>query len=249
MRDEFPPILLTSSVIAMDPTVLLVDQNSRIFHTIESLRNWLSISPNNQYVICDGSNFDFSILVRKNFPGAKVECLYFKNQEALVSLHGKGYGEGEIIKYALKNSSYLKTSPWFAKCTAKLWVENYIQCLNEWNGTFLCKAFFANVFTLKKVKLEYIDTRFYLVNKEFYQHNFLDAHIGIGGHEGISIEDRFLAILLSGNLKHFLFKVPPTVCGVGGGSGKYYKNTFLRRIKERIRPLIVALMPRYRKLF
>lgn len=249
MRSDLPPILLTSSAIAMDPTVLLADQSLRIFHTIESLRSWLAISPDNRYVVCDGSDFDFSDLVKQNFPAAKVECLHFKNEEDLVRIHGKGYGEGEIIKYAIDNSKYLKDSLWFAKCTSKLWVENYFECLQEWNGNFLCKAFFSNVFTLKKVKLEYIDTRFYLVNKNYYQNNFIDAHIGIGGNKGISIEDRFLEILLSKGLKHFLFKSPPTVCGVGGGSGKYYKNSLVRRAKEKVRSLIAASIPRYKQFF
>lgn len=233
----------------MDPTVLLADQGLRIYHTIESLRNWLKISPNSSYIICDGSNFNFSDLVREHFPEAKVECLYFKNQEDLIRLYGKGFGEGEIIKYALENSEFLRASTWFAKCTAKLWVENYLECLSEWNGNFLCKAFFSNIFSFKNVKLEYIDTRFYLINKSFYQHNFFEAHIGVGGSSGISIEDRFLAIILSNEFKHFLFKSPPTVCGVGGGSGKYYKNSALRRIKEQLRCLIAANIPRYRHFF
>jgi hypothetical protein len=249
VRVELPPILLTSSIVAMDQTVLLADQSLRIFHTLESLRRWLVISPDSHYVVCDGSDYDFSGLVREHFPGAKIECLHFRNEEVLVRFHGKGFGEGEIIKYALENSEYLKTSQWFVKCTAKLWVENYFECLREWNGTFLCKAFFSNVFSLSPVKLEYIDTRFYLVNKKFYQDNFIEAHIGIGGKKGVSIEDRFLAILLSGKFKHFLFRIPPTVCGVGGGSGRYYKNSIIRRAKERVRSLIPSSMTRYREFF
>jgi hypothetical protein len=247
--DDLPPILLTSSVIVMDQSVHLKDEKLRIFHTLESIKKWLDISPKNKYVLCDGSGFDFSSLVAEHFPNANIECIFFNNDPALIEVHGKGFGEGEIIRHALEYSKTLRESKWFAKCTAKLWVDNFLECAEEWNGNFLCQAFFSNVFSFKKSRIEYIDTRFYLVNTNFYKAFFSRAHIGIGGVGGISIENKFLEISIGEHLSGFLFKVAPIVCGVGGGSGKYYKDSKIRRLKEKLRSRLISHNSKYKTLF
>lgn len=246
---NLPPVLLTSSVVAMDTSVNLKDEKLRIFHTLESIEKWLDISPKNKYVLCDGSGFDFSSLVLDCFPDAEIECIFFDNDPALIKEHGKGYGEGEIIRYALEHSKTLKQSQWFAKCTAKLWVDNFLQCTQEWNEKFLCQAFFSDVFSIKTTQIKYLDTRFYLVNKSFYQAHFSDAHADVGGIEGVSIENKFLDIAVHERLNHFIFSVPPVICGVGGGSGKYYKCSKIRRLKEKVRLWLVSCNPKFGILF
>lgn len=246
---NLPPVLLTSSVIAMDHSVRLKDEGLRIFHTLESIKEWLKINPNGRYVLCDGSGYDFSPLIIENFPDANIECIFFINNTDLILKHGKGFGEGEIILYALEHSQTLDEAQWFAKCTAKLWVDNFWECLDQWNKQFLCQAFFSNVFSLKKPRLEYIDTRFYLVNKCFYQAHLSRAHIGLGGVEKRSIEDRFLEIAIREQLSGFLFEAPPIVCGVGGGSGKYYKDSKTRRLKEKLRSWIISHNSKFEPLF
>ncbi len=109
-----PPILLTSSVIAMDSSVLLRDQNLRIFYTLESIKEWSTKAPDCKFIICDGSGFDFSSMMQEKFPHLQIECLAFLNDAEVVKRRGKGFGEGEIIRYALEHSNYLRQSTWFA---------------------------------------------------------------------------------------------------------------------------------------
>ena len=244
-----PPILLTSSVVAMDYSVALKNQELRIFHTLESIAKWGEISPDSQFVICDGSDFDFSPLLKVRFPDLNIECIHFMNDEVLIKKHGKGYGEGEIIRHALEHSHFLKESDWFIKCTAKLWVDNFISCLRQWNGSFLCKAYFSNVFSFKMTNLEYIDTRFYMVSKDFYRQNFSGLYDNLGVDDGSSIEAEFLKVAQEKRLKNFIFSVSPIISGVGGGSGKYYNTSLMRRIKERVRSKLVSTSSRYRNLF
>lgn len=235
MQKNLPPILFTSCVIVSDHSVALKDQESRIRLTLESIEKWLSISPDLRLVICDGSNFDFSTLVHEKFPGAQIECLYFQNNKELVRIHGKGFGEGEIVTFALEHSVFLKDADFYGKCTSKLWVENFLACLAQWNGTFICKGVFSDVFSLKKTRFSYVDTRFYLVNKSFYLKNLATAYLNVGGEQGLSLEDCFKDVILKQHLSRVLFSIPPVICGVGGGSGKYYKNNLKRRIKEIVR--------------
>jgi hypothetical protein len=171
------------------------------------------------------------------------------NDAGQVKLRGKGFGEGEIIRYALNYSSCLKGSEWFAKCTAKLWVDNFQECIKEWNGRFLCKAYFSNVFSFKKTSLEYIDTRFYIADKSFYAAHFSDAHLNLVVDSGAGIEEKFLDIVDKKDLKKILFRTSPVVSGVGGGSGRYYNTSTIRRIKEVFRLKLVYLGSKYQALF
>ena len=143
MKSQIPPILLTSSVVPMDKSVLLKDQALRIYYTLESIQKWVKKLPHIKIIVCDGSNFDFSPLIKKAFPESNIECLFFMNDAEKIEEFGKGYGEGEIIKHALKHSNYLMESDSFAKCTAKLWVNNFERIIGHWNNTFLCRPYFS----------------------------------------------------------------------------------------------------------
>jgi hypothetical protein len=180
MKASEIPVLLTSSVIAHDTGVALSDTNERTRLAMESIAQWLKIDASLHLVLCDGSNFDFSDLVKTAFPAAHIECLHFENPQSLVKLHGRGYGEGEIVRYAVNHSRYIAQADCFAKCTSKLWVENYTQCIQYWNGQLLCKGVFKNVFSIsRKTQFDYIDTRFYVSKKSLYLRLFADAHFKI----------------------------------------------------------------------
>lgn len=246
---KLPTLLLTSSAIAHDTSVKLIDTASRIEHTLESIEHWRSIAPHLEIVVCDGSGHDFGPEVQQRFPGHPIECLAFENDRERVARQGKGYGEGEIIRFALKHSTRLQRADSFIKCTGKLWVTNVQDCLAEWQGGLLAFACFENVFSMKPSRLAYIDTRFYIVDKGFYHHHLEDAHLDVGGSEGLSIEDCFRDVILNRGLTGVLFRTLPEVHGVGGGSGTYYKNNLRRRLKGRLRQRLVQNRPEFAALF
>lgn len=243
-----PPLLLTSSLIPTDLSGNLNDPSMRMMHTIESISEWLRIDPHIQIVICDGSGFDFAETVKVNFPAANIECIFFNNDAEQIKRHGKGYGEGEIIRYAIEHSRLMNESEVFIKCTAKLWVANFNQCLLQWNQQFICGAYFANVFSYKKTALQFIDTRFYITRKDFYVQHFSAVHIQLG-NTAQSIEDAFLDVIQDKKIQHILFRTPPVICGVGGGSGKYYKSGVIRVLKDRMRNWIARSTSQYKDLF
>lgn len=249
MTIPLPPVLLTSCIYIADQSVQLKEPADRILHTLESIGEWLRIAPDAQLVVCDSSGFDFTRLAREKFPQATIECLHFLADRALVQYHGKGYGEGEIIKFAVLNSTYISQADFFAKCTAKLWVENFHQCIKEWNGLFLCKATFSNVFSFKETYFNHVDTRFYLVSKDFYWEYLSTAHLNLGQPTGISIEDNFRDVVLKQNLNKVIFCNPPVIAGVGGATGKYYNQGLLKRFKETLRSRLVQRHPSFKHLF
>lgn len=245
-----PPVLITSSVIAQDPGVRLADSTERLNLTLESVGEWLKIDPHIKLVICDGSNYDFAHELKNLYPGANIESLCFLNDSKLVQTHGRGYGEGEIVKYAVNNSRYISESESFVKCTAKLWVQNYKQCIADWTGGFKFKAVFLNVFSLfKQIQLLQIDTRFYIASKQEYLQLFENAHLFIDKEAGHGLEDCFLDIILRNQIKPSFLNVYPVICGTGGGTGVPYKHSFTRRIKENLRLKIAQRSSSYREYF
>jgi hypothetical protein len=244
------PILLTSSVVAHDKGVRLQDPTERARLALESIQQWRAIAPNNPMVLCDGSDFDFQPMVA-TLPGSgPVECLHFQNRVELVKQHGRGYGEGEIVRHALEHSSLIRSAGCFAKCTSKLWVENFGTCMQPWNGRLLMKGVFEHVFSPRMATtLAYIDTRFYAMDVQTYRLYFLHAHETIRIQEGYGLEESFRDIFLNNQLQSCLMSQPPVICGVGGGTGAYYRNSPLRQLKEKWRYRLVKRNPLFQSWF
>lgn len=244
------PVLLTSSVIAHDTGVTLKDTEERIRLALESVREWLKLDPTQPIVLCDGSNHDFSAAVSEQFPGATIECLPFENRQEMVRQYGRGYGEGEIVRYALHHSRLIAEAGCFAKCTSKLWVANFRECAAAWNGKLLLKGVFRNVFSpFRPTEFAYIDTRFYIASCDLYRQYFENAHLQIRKDDGHGLEECFRDIFLANHLGQVLLAVPPVICGVGGGTGTYYRNPLKRRLKERLRLWLVRHNRRFAPSF
>lgn len=244
------PILITSSVIPHDPGVQLSDPKQRLFHAIESLTHWNRVAPRSRFVLCDGSNFDFRSIVEEKFPNMEIECLSFENDHSKILTHGRGYGEGEIIKFALQHSLFLRNTAAFAKCSSKLWVENYSGCINHFHGNCLFSGVFTNTFSfLKPVEMLQVDTRFYIVRSDFYRKNLIDAHHKIVLASGFGLEDSFYSTLVAAKQEGYLFPTPPVIMGVGGGTGKYYKAGQIRLWKEKIRLIKLKKSKNFQNLF
>lgn len=244
------PILITSSIFPHDTGVKLSNQKERLHHAIESIEQWLRVIPNGQFVLCDGSNFDFAPIIKQRFNCAKIESLFFENNQTKIRIYGRGYGEGEIIRFALNNSKFLHASEAFSKCSSKLWVSNYAECLREWRGDCLFSGVFKNSFNIfKPTEMVQLDTRFYIVRKDFYLQNLANAHQQIRKEDGFGLEDSFYQLLLRMNKNRYLFSTQPVISGVGGGTGKYYKTNRIRVLKEKIRFAIIKQSSRFRSMF
>lgn len=228
------PILLTSSVIAHDKGVKLLDKGERIHQTLLSVQQWKEVSPDSPIVICDGSDYDFTNDLQKIISNpTNIECLHFNNNPMDVEKYGRGFGEGEIIKHAIESSKFINDFECFAKCSAKLWVKNFPNIYLKWNGIFQCKGVFKNIFSISKsIELDYIDTRFYLTSLRFYKQFLVNAHLNVRKTDEQGLENQFLNHLISSNQKSILFSIPPIIEGVGGGTGIPYKTTKLRHLKE-----------------
>jgi hypothetical protein len=243
-----PPLLLTSCVTVSAPSTQIQDKNNRIELTIKSIEKWLNISTHLKIIICDGSNYDFSSILSEKFPYHQIECLFFNNNSKSVALYGKGYGEGEIVQYALENSVFLNEADFFAKCTSKLWVDNFSECLYFWNGTFLCDCDFSYLKHFKLVEFKSVDTAFYMVDKLYYMENFLSAHLNVREKNRHWLEHCFKDIVIAKKMSKFMLPVAPIVRGVSGTQGSENNYSFTNKANDIIKRLLVRNNKRYANL-
>ncbi|CAM8393037.1 hypothetical protein MCEET85_00910 [Candidatus Methylopumilus planktonicus] len=254
-----PPILITSSVKVSTPVTKLRNQEERINLTIKALGKWVQSDNNFKIIVCDGSGVDFSKQIYLKYPDANIEFLTFKNNSLLVRKYGSGYGEGEIINYALLHSQLLQKEPSFVKCTSKLYVENFREILNCYNGELICQCTFSNVRILRsffntyakeKIKLLSIDTRFYIINKKIYLNFFSQAYIKVRHSKTYYLEHSFLDAAIKSNLRHFISDFAFKITGVSGTLHKEYRKIgLLRFLKIKMNFSLIKSVKKFEKLF
>jgi hypothetical protein len=146
-------LLMTASIApGKTPTVAIQDPNERCLQYIISLLAWIELTNNIKTIIfCENTNtqYDFSRLVEfARQKGKILEVLVFSGN-VKAQIYGKGYGEGEIIKYAIRHSKHLSNTTNFYKITGRLFVRNFdeIQSSHQHlENIFKCPAFSPDPF-------------------------------------------------------------------------------------------------------
>lgn len=242
---------MPSAVYVSATNVALRDAAQRVRLTLDSLALWTSQYEGMRIVICDGSGYDFTRDIQNELPNANIECLHFYNDAKLVASNGKGYGEGEIVDYALKHSTYLKSAELFAKCTSKHFVSNLDAIMMKWNNNFLCECYFVKYWSLLKLKLVFVDTRFYIANKNFYMRYLKDVHYKVRDSDNYFLEHAFKDAILTNKVSKIISPVPINLSGISGSSGiasNGYRREWIGYLKQFIRRLIIGMNPIYRSL-
>jgi len=234
-----PPLLLTSCVNVSAPFTQIRNKQVRIELTIKSIIKWVTIEPEIKIVICDGSNFDFSSIIANIFPGKDIECIYFYNNGDAVAKYGKGYGEGEIINHAIEKSIILNEAYFFAKCTSKLWVENFSECLLYWNGSFLSDCDFSYLKKGRLITFKSVDTVFFLANKQYYINNFSTAYTNVRDLEHQWLEHCFKDIIIKNGIINFMLPVAPVIKGISGTTGKENNYSLSNKAYDVMKRLII----------
>lgn len=215
------PVLITSAAQPNAPFTALNDSKKRIDFTIESLKQWALISPGLDIVICDGSGYDFEKLISATplLKTLNVEVLHFYNDLEMVKSKGKGYGEGEIIAYALNHSDLLNESDTFSKCTAKYWVNNFQECVASHQKNISIEKYYDSKYSLR---YQACDTQFYIVEKDFYLKKLLNSHKTSNDFQSYFLEHAFAKEIILNKITGTEFKIKPLVFGISGTTGDFF---------------------------
>lgn len=245
-------VLLITGCIAPEKSqkfLVLTDEDERLMQYIESIKFYINESPFTKIVFCENSAYPYDasgLILQASKRNKRFEWLSFQGDTEKVKECGKGYGEGEIIQYALLNSECLKKAKSFAKVTGRLTIQN----INE--VVFDVKTR-VNYFNRDIYRGHGIDTRFYLCDKEFYRNYLFDVHMHTCEQIGAesALEDLFYRKLQKHH-KHRTFKTYPEFKGKSGGNGRNYSKiskttigiySFLCRIRvfNRVYAVVLAM--------
>ena len=200
----------------------LTDREKRIAEYVESLRKLRSLKVADKVVFCENSGDPQAAdHVKKQLEGWKnLEILSFNGNTEKVMQYGKGYGEGEIIEYALKNSRFLKGESEFVKLTGRIEVKNLDTILSKMKPGLL---YFDPVKIFGKDKQ--IDTKLYKLSKKVYEEHFLKLYTQVRDQDGIFIEHLFWSCLKESGLAFQNMPEYPRFQGKSGSVGVSYGTT------------------------
>ncbi len=219
-------LLLTASIdpgISNTPMTFISNPIERLQQYTDNIKRILTHSNFDVIVFCENTAYDFDYAELKLLAGKHhkiMETLVFKGTTKQIESFGKGYGEGEIIKYAIENSNYLMPDSLFYKLTGRLYVENI-------NDLLLQNVSKENCFIKFKYNKPMVDTRFFKSSVPFFKENLISAYEHVDDRNG-----RYLEMVYFDQLKHnkqiSTFSNYPNIQGLSGSTGMKYDLGFLK---------------------
>lgn len=197
----------------------LSDQEERKSQYVSAIRYYLSMTKY-PIVFAENSDTDISDLFKSEITSGRMECMsFFGNQN---KERGKGYGECEIIQYALANSSLINSDKdqCIAKITGRLIVKN-ISAIIRWHKFLFSKQ---TVFFPINSDLSFPDSRLTIAPIVFFQ-EFLKAKDNINDFRNYYFEHALLdTIKREKKYPYSPFLLIPQIEGVSGSTGEIYKD-------------------------
>lgn len=226
-RETEPVLLLTATILPQDKKYTsLQNAKQRLRQYRDSLRYYIVDTNIRKIVFCDNSGVDFSkeefFLLADQY-NKELEIIQFIGNNSKIAKYGKGYGEGEIIEYALHHSKLLRRADYFIKVTGRLKIRN----INLIRGKLdMSKAYFSKMVK----KLEMVDTVMFCIPKEMYMKWFQNAYKRVNDKDGKYMEWVFNKIIYGKKIKIFNLPYYPVIEGISGTTGKEYQKEFGKAI-------------------
>lgn len=207
----------------------LTDSEARKQQYIESIRYYITSTPFEKIIYCDNSNavLQTELMELAIKHSKQLEWLSFTGDKEKVLEKGKGYGEGEIIEYALTHSKLLQESVYMVKITGRLIVKNIrflLKFANE-SGIYFVPA-------LTEGGKLWIETRLYMMPIQIYRKYFLDAYNRVDDRNGLCLEQIFASVIQDNCIPYRNWVVMPDFRGISGTFGTVQDLPFVRRVKK-----------------
>ncbi|MDM8310359.1 hypothetical protein [Phocaeicola barnesiae] len=200
----------------------LQDKDVRAKQYIEAI-TWYLNNTNLKIVFTENSGYELKSYINKEFY-SRIEFLTYNGNDYKKEL-GKGYGEGLIIDYTLKNSKFIHSKSNIIKITGRLILTNINDIIswylhhNHNNKLILCDVN-RNITTAF--------SRVVIAPKSFYSDYFLNEVKKCNDSQGYQFENALAtSIQLCKRLKKYnlsLFPFPYIFYGVSGSDGNIIKN-------------------------
>lgn len=215
MKPEDICLLLTGCIAPAKEVyaLQLKDSDIRRQQYLEALRFYIEKTNIKKIVFCDNSNaeeikeiVELALKNKKDF-----EWIAFQGDVQKTIENGKGYGEGEILKYACENSKLIQTCKYLSKVTGRLKITNLNSILRMTKDN---KNYF-NIY-INRTNRYYADTRFFIIKIEDFHKYLLYEYEKVNDRQGETLEVCFALKIIDSMIPYKRF---PTYIGYEGISG------------------------------
>lgn len=209
-------LLLTACINPVDMPFTIISKVSERYNQYIDALNFYIENVKIPIVFCENSNTDIGEF-HNNKSCKQIELLTFDGNHD--KTHGKGYGEAEIIEYAIMNSNIIDKNAYIIKITGRLVVKNINSLITQILLGILPKS---SIICLFNSDYSVADSRIIIAPCPFYQ-IFLDKKFQIHDKNGLFFEH-----ILSNTIKeqkkycYFPFIIDPQIIGVSGSTGTEY---------------------------
>lgn len=216
-----PVLLITASIQPQEKNyVKLRNAKQRLVQYLDSLKFYIKNTKIKKIVFCDNSNYFFNkkeIFLLAEQYRKEIEIVQFAGDYGKIAQRGKGYGEGEIIKYAIENSKLLLEADYFIKVTGRIKILNIDKIKNDID---------INKIYFNKSIIEYqsIDTVIFGIPKKTYIKYFLHQYKKANDKRTNYIEHVIAKTILQHKLVIYNIPFYPDIEGVRGTTGTPYQE-------------------------
>lgn len=233
-KDKMHTVLLITGCISPNsqtPQLVLKDSDIRRQQYIDSIKYYIKYGHVKNIVYCDNSGAEteqgLSELAEKR--GKRFEWISFYGDTGKTVQFGKGFGECEIVNYALLYSDLIKQCEYLVKVTGRLIVKN-LNILLKLSKKGIC--FCPNRTEDSRF---YINTRIYMMPIEAYNLYFQKAADYIDDTNNVYLEHAFGICVEKNEVRFKKFLFAPWVEGISGSTGRIYKPSVISYLKDDIK--------------
>lgn len=203
--------------------LVLRDEEERLRQYKDSIYFFLESGAFSKVVFCENSNYGtekLSYLMEfAQKRGIELELLSFQGNVEMSCIHGKGYGEGEIMDYVFTHSRLVEKEPYFVKITGRLKVDNVKDIVKHINQ----QRTYFNI--PNRTRRDMYDTRIYGMPVNQFKDFFLNSYKRVMDDQGIFLEMVYTEILQKHSIKVFNLPKYPRIVGMSGSGGGIYVYT------------------------
>lgn len=220
--------------------LIVRDTKERLQQYVDGIQFLIESKAFSKIVFCENSGYgtrELEVLESKaHRENIQLELLSFVGNKEQMIIHGKGYGEGEIMQYVFEHSQLVKDEKTFVKITGRMKIINIkkiVSCLKDGKTYFNIP---------NRTIREFYDTRIYAMPTEQFRNNFLHKYVEVMDEEGHYLEHVYTEILKENMISVRNFPRYPRIVGISGSTGSVYTYTEWKcRIKD-----VIGLFGGYR---
>lgn len=222
-------LVITSSVYVNTRYTALLDAGERERQYFDALEFYIRQTPFQRIIVCDNSGYIYppSLLRLADEHHKQLELLSFTGDKTAMERHGKGYGEGEIMKFVMSHSRLLQEVEGFLKVTGRLKLintEKLLRRADHHQNYFIPVSLIRPRWLVPPAARPCVEIRVYYTTKDVFKAVLLDAYLTVSDDRTYFLEHAYHDALASSTVKLQCFPLAPEIIGTSGSNGWSFRE-------------------------